>query len=724
MTTKLLPGKNAIRLAAFAAFVFSISGCMKKDLYDPAPETPAPTPDVYFDFSTSSELPLTINFGIQDHRVMFEIYDKNPLTIIDDYTFEKTKELEPLFAGYTDWNSAYSGTIKLPAALDKVYLYTDGFGIPGVHELTVTPAGISFVQNLSATGVSTRAASYTFDFNSPAGSNANLYHVSSPLGKWDATGSIQAQVNSNVIQGLTSRVQKIAAPTANNTTYAKGKKFTNLVTYKETVVNPNTGKTEGGTELKVKFLWEFAGYHNVLGYYYYPKGATLTDEAFRNLPKYLVFPNVSWNETYAGNTRANLRPDYGCIPLVEGSSVSVQYYGNDYNQTGTTAFPKDIEIGWFMMSDAFYTADKGTTTKSNINGYLESDAQGNKTHMTYIGSGTTTGRPGSIYGNPNHLPYVFSNEEFNTNKVPGCITLYDDVSKAIVIGFEDGDARTYQDFLFYVEAIPGVINPGWDLTEKIVESPVKSSYAGALAFEDYWPKKGDYDLNDVIINYHSDVITDANNNVIELVDTFTVVNDGAMYTNAFGYELGISPSAIESVTVDRKGVSSSFKTDAKGLELGQNGKSVIMLFDNHAQAMKKSIVVHTKIKSSAAIKLGTNVLYPPYNPFIVARSNENSRSGRKEVHLPKVYRPTDLAGSLGESDDVSTQTMWYISSPDKNGVQYPFALHIPFDAGFHHFISPTEGLTIETDYPAFLDWTKSNGVNYKTWYKQNSKVTR
>lgn len=724
MTTKLFFGMNAIRLAAFAAFVFSISGCMKKDLYDPAPETPAPTPDMYFDFSTSAEIPLTINYGIQDHRVKFEIYDKNPLTIIDDYTFEKSKELEPLFAGYTDWNSTYNGTIKLPAALDKVYLFTDGFGIPGVYEVPVTSSGVSFVQNLSATRASTRAAGYAFDFNGAAGSSANLYHVSSPLGKWDATGSIQAQTTGNVIQGLTSRVQKIAAPTANNTAYAKGKKFTNLVTYKETVTNATTGKTEGGTELKVKFLWEFAGYHNVLGYYYYPKGAVMTDEAFRNLPKYLVFPNVSWNEAYAGNARASLRPDYGCIPLVEGSTVSLKYYGSDYSQPGTTIFPKDVEIGWFMMSDAFYTANKDQITKSNINGYLESDPIGNKTHLTYIGGGTITGRPGSIYGSTNHLPYVFSNEEFNTNRVPGCITLYDEVSKTIVIGFEDGDLRSYQDFLFYVEATPGVINPGWDVTEKVVESPVKSSYAGALAFEDNWPKKGDYDLNDVIINYHSDVITDAGNNVIELIDTFTVVNDGAMYTDAFGYELGVSPDAVESVTVDRKGISSSFRTDAKGLELGQNGKAVIMLFNNHAQALNKSIVVHTKIKSSAGVKLGTSLLYPPYNPFIISRSNENSGMGRKEVHLPKVYRPTSLAGSLGENDDVSTQSIWYISKPDKKGIQYPFALHIPFDASFHSFITPTEGMIIETDYPAFLDWVKSNGVNYKTWYKQNSKVNR
>lgn len=711
---------NVTMLVIAALFVFLV-GCGQKNLYDPSESVPSePTSSEYFDFSTSTTLPLTVNYGVKDHQIVFEVYDKNPLTVIDEYHFSKIP-MEPIMSAYTDWNSSYNGTIKLPNALDKVYIYTDGLGIPSVYELPVTASGIVLSVLVSEARSAVRAMGYTFDFNYPAVTDRNPYNVSSPLGKWDAIGKIESQTTSTVIQGLTSRVQNIAPATGNNTAFAKGKQYTNLVTYKDIVVNPITGKVEGGTELKVKFLWEYAGYHNVLGYYYYPKGATLTDEAFKQLPKYLIFPNVSWNETYAGNRNASLRPDYGCIPLVEGSSVTLKYFGSNYLQPGTTVFPKDVEVGWFMMSDAFYTADKGVMTKSNINGYLESNSSGNKTHQTYIGGNFTTGRPGSIYGTANHLPYVFSNEEFNTNKIPGCITLYDEVSKTIVIGFEDGDLRSYEDMLFYVEATPGVINPGWSVTEPMATPSVKSTYSGALSFEDLWPKKGDYDLNDVIVNYHSDVSTDANNNVTQIVDKFVVVNDGANYTNGFGYELGVSPDAIESVIIDRKGLVSSFKVDSKGLELNQNGKTVIMLFDNHQAAFNKEIVVTIKIKSGVAIKLGAGIMYPPYNPFIVAQSNYNSGNGRKEVHLPKVYKPTNLAGSLGTGDDASTDNIWYVSKADNNSIQYPFAIDIPFDSGYTKFIPVTEKRPVNEDYPAFVDWVKSNGQLNKTWYKQNSK---
>lgn len=719
MKTTMSFRNNATKLATVALVVY-LMGCTQKNLYNPDPTPSEPVSDEYFDFTTSSILPLVVNYGIKDHQVVFEVYDKNPLTIIDEYHFSKAN-IEPIISGYTNWNTYYNGTIKLPHVLDKVYIYTDGFGIPNVYEVPVTASGVSLNISIPNTRSTTRATGYTFDFNYPAQTNQNPYNVSSPLGKWDATGKNEAQTTAPVIQGLTSRVQKIAPPTGNNSAFAKGKQYTNLITYKETVFNPTTGKVEGGTELKVKFLWEYAGYHNVLGYYYYPKGAALTEEAFKKLPKYIIFPNVSWNELYAGNMNASLRPDYGCIPLVEGSTVALKYFGNDYTQTGTTIFPKDIEIGWFMMSDAFYASDKGIITKSNINGYLESNPSGNKTHQTYIGGNYTTGRPNSIYGSSNHLPYVFSNEEFNTNNIPGCITLYDEASKTIVIGFEDGDLRSYEDMLFYVEATPGVINPGWNVTQPQVTTTVKSSYSGALGFEDLWPKKGDYDLNDVIINYHSDVSTDVNNNVTQIVDKFVVVNDGAYNTNGFGYELGVSSDAIESVTVDRKGLTSNFKTDAKGLELNQNGKSVIMLFNDHQAALNKEIVVTVKIKSGVAIKLGTSIMYPPYNPFIVAQSNINIDKGRKEVHLPKIYKPTNLAGSLGESDDASTDKIWYISIPDKSSIQYPFAVDIPFDSNYTKFIPVTETRPINEDYPAFADWVKSNGQNYKTWYKQNSK---
>ena len=718
MKTTMLVRSNAIRLAAFAALTLSYTGCTQKSLYDPTPDPVTPAPQEFFGFSMSSVLPLTINYGIKDHRVLFEIYDKNPLTIIDDYNFTKDEDAEPILAAYTDWNSAYQGTIQLPSSLDKVYLYTEGFGIPNVHEVPVTTSGVTWIQSIPSATAATRSSNFTFDFNHPMGTAANLYNVSSPLGKWKENGQIEVQGTSSVVQGLTSRVQKIAPPTGNNSAFAKGKQYSNLVTYQNRVFNAVTGKMEGGTELKVKFLWEFAGYHNVLGYYYYPKGTTLNETQFKALPKYLIFPNVSWDETYAGNGRASLRPDYGCTPLVEGSSVTLNYYGANYDESPTTVFPKDVEIGWFMMSDAFYTAAKGNFTKSNINGYLESDAQGNKTHQTYIGGGITTGRPGSIYGSPNYLPYVFSNEDFNAGKVPGCITLYDADSDKIVIGFEDGDYRSYQDFLFYVEATPGVIDPGWSRTVKAPEPIVTSSYAGALVFEDLWPSKGDYDLNDVVINYSSKVMTDVNNNVVQLVDTFTVVNNGALYTNGFGYELGISPDAIESVTIDRKGVASSFNTDAKNLENGQNGKSVIMLFDDHKLAMNKKIVVVIKVKSAAGIKLGTGVMYPPYNPFIVAESNVNKGKGRKEVHLPKTYQPTALAGDLGEKDDASTSTMWYVSVPDANSIQYPFAISIPFDSSYKKFIPAVESKVISYNYPSFTDWVRSNGTSSKTWYKQ------
>ncbi len=43
---------------------------------------------------------------------------------------------------------------------------------------------------------------------------------------------------------------------------------------------------------------------------------------------------------------------------------------------------------------------------------------------------------------------------------------------------------------------------------------------GSLAFEDLWPGKGDYDFNDVVVDYRFQTVTNALNQVVEIFGTF------------------------------------------------------------------------------------------------------------------------------------------------------------------------------------------------------------
>src|SRR5690606_6148145 len=74
---------------------------------------------------------------------------------------------------------------------------------------------------------------------------------------------------------------------------------------------------------------------------------------------------------------------------------------------------------------------------------------------------------------------------------------------------------------------------------------------GTLAFEDQWPDMGDYDLNDLVVNYRYAFISNAQNNVVDLNADFNVVAVGASFENGFGVEFPFSASLVKQVAGQR-----------------------------------------------------------------------------------------------------------------------------------------------------------------------------
>lgn len=716
-----------------------LAGCTdKSDLYDGdyGKEKPLPT-DEYFDFKTTGTVDLSLDYGVEGYKFAFAVYAEDPIASAESEESYQLKDIEPLLSAYTDENSKFAGKLYLPTYLEKVYVFTSILGHYNVLELPVTATGVSYVASSAETKSTRAAGDFTFGVSGAAGTDANPYNISDKLGKWDVSGLTAAiyvdqdaaENDASLVTRLNSKIAKdnnnyhpgsSAMAGYDNTRYAKGKEYTNITTAQPLLFNDRTQQWEGGTKIELHFLWEWAGFHSALGYYYYPKGKVFTEADFKALPKYVAFPNCTWDEVLAGNSRAGAdnRRDENGIPLQRGSTVKLLYFGDDYNQEGTEDFPEDITVGWFFMADAFttynYSAGGKNFVPGDMNGYVYDHANGKKNHYTTKGSGTTNVSQGIQKYN---YPYIFTNEEFNKKEYKGCIALYEQTSGRIVMGFEDGDKNSYCDCLFYVKTNPGVINPGWDEIPDPEFKPVTTTYKGAIAFEDLWPKKGDYDMNDVIVNYESSITTDDKNNIQKIVDKFTTVYDGADYVNGFGYELGIPQNMIGSVEVDRQGVAASYETNAKGLESSEVEKSVVMLYDNHKQAINKPITVTTTIAEGKAFKTDYMSYMPPYNPFIIAKSNENKGQGRLEVHLPKMYKPTSLAGGLGTEDDRSTANCWYVSNPDADGIQYPFAIAIAFTDDYTSFTPAAETVKISAFYTQFTDWVKTGGNKNKDWYK-------
>ena len=437
----------------------------------------------------------------------------------------------------------------------------------------------------------------------------------------------------------------------------------------------------------VTFVHEGAGYKNVLGYYKYnTNNPPQTTAAIDTI--HVIFPNVSFSGSGGG--------------LASGNRV---YLG---------AFPPGTEIAWVLVADGFRN---GAIT--NGNWILYSDDQ----------------------LNPESLPA----------KKQHAILLNDIGREKFLLSFEDQrrDGSTDNDFndaVFYVSANPiqsvvieniplpnytqldtdgdGISNNFDDYPNDVTRAfnnyfPSENSI-GTLAFEDLWPGKGDYDFNDMVIDYNFNQVTNGQNKVVEIKAKIILKAMGASYKNGFGIQIPIDPLLVASVTGTN--LQENFiNLKPNGTEEGQS-KATIIAFDNGYKILpypglpSKGVnttpgatyvppdtldIVITLTTPTALSSIGT----PPYNPFLIV----NKVRGH-EVHLVN-HPPTDLADMtiFGTSQDDSNPATgrYYVT---KNNLSWAIDVSGPFEY-------PVEKAEITQPYLKFISWGESGGSSYYDWYQ-------
>ena len=196
----------------------------------------------------------------------------------------------------------------------------------------------------------------------------------------------------------------------------------------------------------------------------------------------------------------------------------------------------------------------------------------------------------------------YSNNEFNYDGKSVCISLYDEKSKTTVNGFEDGGDNDYRDVLFYLNSTPeeAIYDPNKPTTDPDEEYPPLESdpLEGTLVFEDLWPSQGDYDMNDVVLTYHTVFTTDKDNKITGIKDIFTPIHSGGVLKSAFGYQLDMDKNNISNVKIDN---ASSTAIQNSGMEVNQE-LPTFMLFDDIQQAVKNGpITVVLELKGNKTI---------------------------------------------------------------------------------------------------------------------------
>lgn len=572
-------------------------------------------------------------------------------------------------SGNTDENGIFNTRFSLRDYWDSIFVDTRHIGVPSglSYLLSSNEFNIIVGQGMSTKSVMKNGTATMYD---PAFGYLGTF--STPYGVPDYLMPQNDPISSAFLNDIDNALPEQAPVPDYHPEY--------LASSMET----NTVLTEAA-DVWVTFVHEGAGYKNVLGFYTYDEdNIPFVEDQIDSIQ--IIYPNVSYTGSGGG--------------LVSGNKVHIGTF-----QAGTI-------IGWTLIANGWNTA-----------GYIRTDK-----------------------------PRYYSIDELNPEATATLrqhnVLLHDPVRELFIIGFEDLNRGQwtdddFNDAIFYVTTNP-VDAADYGNTPSMYPDPEDmdgdgvSDYSddypnddnrafdnyypgedetGSLAFEDLWPKKGDYDFNDMVVDYNINQIANADNEIVAIEATFVVKAVGAGYKNGFGIQLPVSSSLIASVTgYNVPGNVVTLSTN--GSEAGQS-LATIIAFENVYDIFPNvsSGYVNTRENDpyinpetiSVTITFNQPVSIndlgiPPYNPFIIV----NLERG-KEVHLPN-YGPTDLAtlSYFGTHDDDSdfSQGKYY-----RDISNLPWAMHIP-----KSFDYPIEKASILQGHTVFDNWVLSNGFSYMDWY--------
>lgn len=261
-----------------------------------------------------------------------------------------------------------------------------------------------------------------------------------------------------------------------------------------------------------------------------------------------------------------------------------------------------------------------------------------------------------------------------------------------------------------------------DNTSAPQSTTVSNSYSpsqsenGTMAFEDEWPRKGDYDFNDAVFNYNVQEVKH-NGLVKQIIFKVLPTARGAVYDNSLRLLLNTPVSNIESANIKSKGVTLPLEAAADGNHTLFVIVSDIKVALPPPKGSKMSNTLSGSKKVMGSLHTVTINLITPVSPSVLGTPPYNSFLSRQlntgeyiEVHFPG-HKPSRRAsirkfGTL-EDDTDNSSDKYYLTDDNM-----PWAMLIP--TPWHH---TKERVDLSNGYPDILNWASSKGKKNKNWYK-------
>lgn len=573
----------------------------------------------------------------------------------------------------SDENGNINAVLQVPVSVDSLYLTTDYIGFVSEVKIPIVNNRAEYFYNAV---VQTKSAETFMSGPVKVMSGTTVILTLSgfnSLGVPDNLVSPNDPIDDSMLKDINASLPEYKPVPSFHPEYLTSSNETDII-------------LDEAAEVWVTFVHEGAGNLNCLGYYTYKKDKPpVTKKDIDTI--HVIFPNSSFLNSGGG--------------LVSGNKVRIG------------VFPANTVIGWACIAAGY---------KSNT-----------------ISAGS----------------YIFfSDPELNPETNPALrqhnVMLYDQSRQKVLLGFEDlkrdaGADQDFNDIIFYVTSNPltaienknypkvdntNVDTDGDGITDLFDDYPKDNSRAfnnyypakgqfATLAFEDLWPGKGDYDMNDITIDYQINQIANSKNEIVAIRAKTILKAMGCSFRNGFGFSWPLAPSQISSATGNKltKGI---IDLAANGLENNPN-ESVYVVFDDgfkvlpyegsfgngvntnpdapyvEPDTMKISIDF---ISPQTSLTLGK----PPYNPFIFV----NQIRGR-EVHLPDMAPTSRVDLSYFQTINDASEPL--LGRYYKTRENLPWAINI-----IGGFTQVTEKNEITRAYLQFASWARSGGVSSSNWY--------
>lgn len=700
-----------------------VASCKEKDVYEgPAggPSEPVNT----FDFSTVQRVNLSVDYSVYKRPtpIFFSVYSENPFQGTDE-SISLREDITPVFEAYTGADGKFNETIPLPAYAQKLYVVTGNFFVSenlleadvknGVAQVAAegnpepaAPAAARSNRRKTEANLTNNVAdlyqlSYEVDVNTGDNTGNQIYKEwFTPLGSWDresgrpnyivdrSTADSRLKFTDEEMDGLYETVSN--ALVANQTCSEQYRVQADLTLVKE-------------SEVAVTFLGSMTCWNNTLGYYYYRESNT--PSAPMDLNIIMLFPNTQdgrWWRTWCRTPNF-----YGNIAMERGDMVNLMYYPNIASgdlSGATTKFPQGTRIGFILKSNGWgmqKTTEDGKKFFNSYNGY-ERNVEGELARQYNVWAASTDG---VSYCNTTGLKAADCPRQ-NPNGLSRTAK-FAYVSPAgleyAVVGFEDAcNDLDYDDVVI-------ALKPADAFTTLPRVEDKKTSSTGVYAFEDLWPSKGDYDMNDVMVE-----ATHEKTYSVKSGTDYKIYQETFLLTT---YQNYVELKSGLAVTLNTKVTPSSIvmkkvapeTTDTIEANFTIDGNTYLLTSDVTAELGTTYIL---EVNYQNGISKLSDVA--EIQPFIY----RTEAQGRWEVHIP-FEAPTDkmITSYFHTLDDLSVpaEGKYFVRIGD-----YPFSFYLdgvtiePFKDTL--LKRENESVRISDLYLEFLPWSVSKGTTNTDWY--------